>query len=35
MDAASITLRSTNPFDLEATPEWLMGQIEKYAPSSW
>ncbi|AVH61865.1 MULTISPECIES: hypothetical protein [Streptomyces] len=35
MDAASITLRSTNPFDLEATPEWLTDLIEKYAPSSW
>ncbi|MGY1503730.1 hypothetical protein ACW4TU_45465 (plasmid) [Streptomyces sp. QTS52] len=35
MDAVSVTLRSTNPFDLEATPEWLMGLIEKYAPSSW
>ncbi|MGX1913544.1 hypothetical protein ACWIID_32595 [Streptomyces phaeochromogenes] len=35
MDAASITLHSTNPFDLEATPEWLRALIEKYAPSSW
>ncbi|MER6958215.1 hypothetical protein [Streptomyces sp. NPDC000618] len=35
MDAASITLRSTSPFDLEATPERLTALIEKYAPSSW
>jgi len=35
MDGASITLRSTNPFDTDATPEWLMAQIEKYTPSSW
>jgi hypothetical protein len=35
MDAASITLRSTNPFDVDATPEWLTGLIEQYAPTSW
>ncbi|MFI1031261.1 hypothetical protein [Streptomyces sp. NPDC020951] len=35
MDAAGIHLHSTNPFDMEATPEWLMTLIEKYAPSSW
>ncbi|TRO56202.1 hypothetical protein [Streptomyces sp. IB201691-2A2] len=35
VDSASITLHGTNPFDLEATPEWLTGLIEKYAPSSW
>lgn len=35
MDATSITLRSTNPFDVDATPEWLTDLIEQYAPTSW
>jgi len=33
MDARSITLRSGT--DRDVTPDWLMGLIEKYAPSSW
>ncbi len=33
MDAQSITLRSGTNRDV--TPDWLMGLIEKYAPSSW
>ncbi|WP_329347549.1 hypothetical protein OG226_02030 [Streptomyces sp. NBC_01261] len=28
-DTASITLRSTNPFDVDATPAWLTGLIEQ------
>ncbi|WP_019074353.1 hypothetical protein [Streptomyces hokutonensis] len=35
MDAASITLSSTNPFDTETAPEWLTGLIEQYTPTSW
>ncbi|MGW1364953.1 hypothetical protein ACWCQP_47105 [Streptomyces chartreusis] len=35
MDAASTHLHSTNPFDAEATPKWLMDLIERYAPTSW
>jgi hypothetical protein len=33
MDSASISLWSTTP-GIEA-PDWLMGLIKKYAPSSW
>ncbi|MFJ9380327.1 hypothetical protein [Streptomyces sp. NPDC101455] len=35
MDATSITLRSTHPFDMDATPEWLTDLIEQYTPSTW
>jgi len=35
MDARSITLRSTNLFDVDATPAWLTDLIEQYTPSTW
>ncbi|WP_333745879.1 hypothetical protein [Streptomyces sp. IBSBF 2950] len=35
MDAAHIELWSTTPAPYNDVPDWLMGLIEKYAPSSW